>query len=235
MKKWSGISAAVLAAAMMLSGCGYLQAAPTHAAPTENRMLSTAKATKVIDGDTIKVELEGKEETVRMILVDTPETAHPNKPRQPFGPEAASFTKETLEGKEVKLERDVSQRDRYGRILAYVYVDDQMFNEVLLEKGLARVSVFPPDVKYADRFREIQKKAQQAKLGIWSIEDYASDKGYDDSKARISAEPKPSSRNEVLFYAKCAEVRAAGKAPLHRGDPGYRSGLDGDGDGIACE
>lgn len=234
MKKWSGISAMVLASAIMISGCGNLQAASNPAAPVENKILSTAKVTKVVDGDTIKVEMEGKEETVRMILVDTPETVHPNKPKQPFGSEASALTKETLQGKEVKLESDVSQRDRYGRILAYVYVDDQMFNEILLEKGLARVSVFPPDVKYVDRFREIQKKAQKAKLGIWSIEDYASDKGYDDSKAQTSAEPKPS-RNEEVYYAKCAEVRTAGKAPLHRGDPGYRSALDGDGDGVACE
>ncbi|ALS21468.1 MULTISPECIES: thermonuclease family protein [Paenibacillus] len=234
MKKWSGISAMVLAAAIIISGCGNLQAASTPASPAENKIFSTAKVTGVVDGDTIKVELEGKEETVRMILVDTPETVHPNKPVQPFGPEASALAKKTLEGKEVKLERDVSQRDRYGRILAYVYVDDQMFNEVLLEKGLARVSVFPPDVKYVDRFREIQKKAQKARLGIWSIEDYASDHGYDDNKAQISSEPQPS-RNEEVYYGKCAEVQAAGKAPLHRGDPGYRSGLDRDGDGIACE
>ncbi|MBP1156184.1 MULTISPECIES: thermonuclease family protein [unclassified Paenibacillus] len=236
MKKWSRMSALVLTAAIMISGCGNSQAASTSAAsaPVENKMLFTAKVTRVVDGDTIKIEMEGKEETVRMIMVDTPETVHPSKPMQPFGPEASALAKETLEGKEVRLELDVSERDRYGRILAYVYVNDRMFNEVLLEKGLARVSVFPPDVKHADRFREIQKEAQKAKLGIWSIEDYVSDKGYDDSTAPVPTKPK-ASQNEDVYYAKCAEVRAAGKAPLHRGDPGYRSGLDRDGDGIACE
>ena len=176
-----------------------------------------------------------------MVLVDTPETVHPGKPKQPFGSEASAFAKETLEGKKVRLESDVSGRDRYGRILAYVYINDRMFNEMLLEKGLARVAVYPPDVKYVDRFRELQQKARKAKLGIWSIEDYASDNGYDDSKApkteadgTPSEEPKRSPKEEV-YYGKCADVQAAGKAPLHRGDPGYRSGLDRDGDGIACE
>lgn len=237
MKKWSRMSAMVLAAAIMISGCGgHSQATSTSAAsaPGENRMLYTAKVTKVVDGDTIKIEKEGLEETVRMIMVDTPETVHPGKPTQPFGPEASAFAKEMLEGKEVKLERDVSERDRYGRILAYVYVNDRMFNEVLLEKGLARVSAFPPDVKHVDRFRQIQNEAQKAKLGIWSIEDYVTEKRYDDSTVQVPPEPN-ASQNQDVYYAKCAEVRAAGKAPLHRGDPGYRSGLDRDGDGIACE
>ncbi len=93
LKKWSGISAMVLAAAIIISGCGNLQAASTPASPAENKIFSTAKVTGVVDGDTIKVELEGKEETVRMILVDTPETVHPNKPVQPFGPEASALAK----------------------------------------------------------------------------------------------------------------------------------------------
>jgi len=102
-----------------------------------------ATVVRVVDGDTLKATVDGKEETVRLILVDTPETVHPSKPVQPFGPEASEFAKKTLEGKEVELELDVSERDQYGRILAYVWIGDKMFNEMLLEKGLARVSVFP--------------------------------------------------------------------------------------------
>ncbi len=137
------------------------------------------KVMNVVDGDTIDIQFEnGKEERVRLVLVDTPETKHPTKPVQPFGPEASAFTKEMLTGKNVQVELDVQERDQYGRILAYVYIDGKMFNELLLEKGLARVAVFPPNTRYVDEFYAIQKKAQEAKLGIWSIEDYVTDNGY---------------------------------------------------------
>jgi micrococcal nuclease len=222
-------------------------------APADDKKLIEAKVIRVVDGDTLEVTIGGKKETVRMILVDTPETKKPNTPVQPFGPEASAFTKETLEGKDVKLERDVSERDQYKRLLYYVYLGDKMFNEMLLEKGLARVAVYPPDVKYVDQFREIQKEAQEAKLGIWSIENYATDKGYDDSKAKKedipidmnakfethkpapAVTPKETPAASSVHYNNCTEVKKAGKAPLHRGDPGYASKLDRDHDGIACE
>ncbi|QZT35497.1 thermonuclease family protein [Caldalkalibacillus thermarum TA2.A1] len=133
-----------------------------------------AFVTRVVDGDTFVAEINGQEERIRLILVDAPESIHPSKPVEPFGPEASEFAKEMLEGKEVHLELDVSERDRYGRVLAYVWIGDRMFNEMLLEKGLARVAVFPPNVKYVDRFRQIEKEAQRKGIGIWSIEDYAS-------------------------------------------------------------
>jgi micrococcal nuclease len=205
-----------------------------------------AKVTRVVDGDTLEVTISGKKETIRMILVDTPETKKPNTPIQPFGEEASAFTKETLEGKDVKLERDVSERDQYKRLLYYVYLGDKSFNEMLLEKGLARVAVYPPDVKYVDQFREKQKKAQEAKLGIWSIENYATDKGYDESKTKkesVAEKPKqveppkpaPTPAASNVHYNNCTEVKKAGKAPIRRGEPGYSSKLDRDNDGIACE
>jgi len=132
-----------------------------------------AHVVRVVDGDTFEAIIDGREETVRLILVDTPETVHPSKPVEPFGPEASQYAKETLEGKDVRLELDVSERDQYGRVLAYVWIGDRMFNEMLLEKGLARVAVFPPDVKYVDRFREIEKEAKRKGIGIWSVENYA--------------------------------------------------------------
>jgi len=132
-----------------------------------------AHVVRVVDGDTFEAIIDGREETVRLILVDTPETVHPSKPVEPFGPEASQYAKETLEGKDVRLELDVSERDQYGRVLAYVWIGDRMFNEMLLEKGLARVAVFPPNVKYVDRFREIEKEAKRKGIGIWSVENYA--------------------------------------------------------------
>jgi micrococcal nuclease len=140
--------------------------------PDSNMKYIDALVTNVVDGDTIHVLIHNKKETVRFVLVNTPETKHPNKPIEPYGPEASQFVKDLLEGKEVKLEQDVSATDRYGRLLMYVWLNDRMVNEILLEKGLARVAVFPPNVKYVEPFRAVQKKAQEAKLGIWSLENY---------------------------------------------------------------
>jgi len=239
--------ASIIALAIVISGCtkqaGEHEAKPVLAPRAAADSKIAATVNRVIDGDTIEVLIGQKKETVRMILVDTPETKHPTKPVQPFGPEASAYTKKTLEGKQVKLEKDVSDRDQYGRLLRYVWLDDQMVNEMLLEKGLARLAIFPPDVKYVDHFRDLQKKAQQAGIGIWSIEDYAKSDGYHPEvvkKAESTGGPEPrptqdASSEATISYPNCTAVRAAGKAPLHRGDPGYSSKLDGDHDGVACE
>lgn len=141
---------------------------------------SEAEVLSVTDGDTFKVKFaDGSVEKVRLLLIDTPETKRANTPVQPFGPEASEFLTELLTGEKVRLELDKSERDQYGRILAYVYLGDEMVNELLIAEGLARVAVYPPDVKYVDRFRGIENKAKSAKLGIWSIENYVTDRGYD--------------------------------------------------------
>jgi micrococcal nuclease len=147
----------------------------------DNKQLLNASIIKNIDGDTIDINLEGKEEKVRMLCVDTPETHHPRLGVQPFGPEASDFTKKTLYvGRKVQVELGIGGgRDKYGRLLAYIYVDGKMFNEMLLEKGLARVAyIYAPNTKYVDEFYAIQKQAQQKGIGIWSIENYAKEDGY---------------------------------------------------------
>jgi micrococcal nuclease len=153
---------------------------PQDAQESSSESFIEAEVVKVIDGDTVKVTTEGREETLRLLLVDTPETVHPNKPVQPFGPEASRFAKDTLSGKKVELELDVGERDKYGRLLVYLHVDGKMFNEMLIEKGLARVGyVYAPNTKHVDRFYELQKQAQQSEIGIWSIENYAAeDEGF---------------------------------------------------------
>ena len=138
-----------------------------------------AAVISVVDGDTIKVKLDnGNEERVRMTLVDTPETKHPDMAIQPLGEEAAAFTESHLAGKNVKMELDVQERDQYGRLLAYVWLGEQLFNQLLVERGLARVAVFPPNTKYVDEFRSAQVKAEAKGIGIWSIENYVQDNGY---------------------------------------------------------
>jgi micrococcal nuclease len=130
--------------------------------------------TKVVDGDTIKVNINGQEETIRLLLIDTPETVHPHKPVQPYGPEASAFIKQLLDGKKVRLELGISERDKYGRLLAYVYTENgKMVNKLLLEEGLARVAyIYQPNTKYLEELQAIQKKAQELNKGIWSIENY---------------------------------------------------------------
>lgn len=136
--------------------------------------------THVVDGDTIDVKLNGKEETVRFLLVDTPETVHPQKPIQPFGPKAHQFMVDLLKGEKVKLKIGKDPRGKYDRLLAYVYTKDgKMVNELLLRKGLARVAyVYPPDTKYVEAFRNIEKDAREDNRGIWSIEGYVTDHGF---------------------------------------------------------
>ncbi|WP_249597870.1 thermonuclease family protein [Peribacillus frigoritolerans] len=154
----------------------------------------TAEVIKVIDGDTVKIKMtNGNEETVRLLLIDTPETVHPSKPVQPLGPEASKFAKELMpSGSKVEVETGIGERDKYGRLLAYFYVDGKMVNKLLLEKGLARVAyVYAPNTKYLDELENIQKQAQQDEIGIWSIENYATSKGFDDSKSKEASVEKP--------------------------------------------
>jgi len=142
---------------------------PTESA-TPTTGLVEAQVTHVVDGDTIEVLVGGVEYRVRYIGVDTPETKHPTRGVEPFGPEASRANSELVEGKAVLLEKDVSETDQYGRLLRYVYVGELMVNEELLRRGLARIATFPPDVKYVDRFLEIQRAAQEAELGMWGGE-----------------------------------------------------------------
>lgn len=128
-----------------------------------------ATVVRVVDGDTLVVRADGREETVRLIGVDTPETVHPTIGAQPGGPEASAFTKHLLPpGTRVTLELDVQQRDRYGRLLAYVYLPDgRMLNAELLRTGLAQLLTIPPNVRYVDLFVRLQREAREAGRGLW--------------------------------------------------------------------
>ena len=120
-----------------------------------------------IDGDTIVVEIEGKEEKVRLIGVETPETVHPSKPVEYFGKEASEFTKNVVEGKKVRLEYDWQTRDKYGRLLAYVYLEDGTFlNAEIIKKGYGFAYTKYP-FKYLDEFRKFEREARENKSGLW--------------------------------------------------------------------
>jgi len=120
--------------------------------------------TKVIDGDTI--EIEGGQR-IRYIGIDTPETVNPNSPVECFGKEASNKNKELIEGKMIKLEKDVSETDRYGRLLRYVWIGDVFVNDYLVKEGYANSSSYPPDVKYQDQFRASETDARNDNKGLW--------------------------------------------------------------------
>lgn len=125
----------------------------------------TYLVTRVIDGDTI--EIEGGQH-VRYIGIDTPETVDPRKPVQCFGVEASNKNKELVSGKRVRLEKDVSETDQYGRLLRYVYVGDTFVNLELIKQGYAHASSYPPDVKYQNQFTDAQRQAKEQNRGLWS-------------------------------------------------------------------
>ena len=128
------------------------------------------RVVRVADGDTLTVKFaDGEEETIRLLDVDTPETVHPNRPRECFGAQASDFTKR-LKGQRVGIEE--KGRDRYGRLLAYVWTEaeegGQLWNVRLLEQGLAVYNDYGNPGQYADRTRAVAEQAMLAGVGLWS-------------------------------------------------------------------
>jgi micrococcal nuclease len=125
--------------------------------------------TRVVDGDTIEVRLDGRSEDVRLIGVDTPETVKPDTPVQCFGERASHFTKRRLTGRRVRLVFGVERRDVYGRLLAYVYLHGRFFNPILVRRGLARSLTISPNDRFAPRFRRLELAAARAGRGLWGV------------------------------------------------------------------
>jgi micrococcal nuclease len=121
----------------------------------------------VLDGDTIVVQRDGSRETIRMLGVDTPETHHPTKPVECYGPEASAYTARRLLGKWVRLERDVDTHDDFGRRLAYVYVDGERYDDELLRLGYARLLVIEPNRLYARTLLDEELAAKRRGVGLW--------------------------------------------------------------------
>ncbi|MEW6613985.1 MAG: thermonuclease family protein [Thermodesulfobacteriota bacterium] len=123
--------------------------------------------TRVVDGDTIVVEIDGTHEKIRLIGVDTPETVHPLKPVEYYGKEASEFTKNMVVGKQVRLEYNWQKRDKYGRLLAYVFLTDGTFvNAEIVKQGYGHAYTRFP-FKYLDEFRKYEKEAREKGLGLW--------------------------------------------------------------------
>lgn len=136
--------------------------------PAESLGEGTYAVARVVDGDTLALANKSR---VRLIGVDTPETVKRNHPVEPFGPEASEFTRRFVArgNWSVRLEFDRERKDKYGRFLAYVWVDDQMLNEELVRAGLARVETqYHYAAAMKKRFRAAEAEAKAAKRGIWS-------------------------------------------------------------------
>jgi micrococcal nuclease len=128
---------------------------------------TAARVVEVIDGDTIRLE-DGS--TVRVLGLDAPETRHPDlRGPQPFGVEAAERLRELVQGRTVRLERDISDRDHYGRLLRHVWIDRSLVAEVLVREGLAHPMSIPPDRKHVHRLRAAEEEARDASIGLWSV------------------------------------------------------------------
>lgn len=144
--------------------------------PSSSKMLKNdshkdiAKVMRIVDADTIEVNVNEDMVDVRLLLVDCPETVHPKGLTEKFGVEASAFAKKILTGKQVQLEYDGPKWDHYGRILAYMWVDGKLFNQMLLEEGFAHIAyVYNPPYKYYDLLARAQDKAKIRKKGIWGI------------------------------------------------------------------
>jgi micrococcal nuclease len=229
-----------LRAALLLFSCVFCAVIP---AAGEKPELVPAQVLRVVDGDTIKVRADGFEGAVRLIGVNTPETKHPSKGVEPYGPEAAAYTKKILDGRRVFLEFDAQRLDRYRRVLAYVWLSEpkddspqevqkRMFNAHLLFDGYAQVMSIPPNVKYQDVFLALQREAREANRGLWGLQGGAQQK---EKKTEVSSAtyignvkskvfhlptcntlPKEANR---VYFATREEALAAGYRPCKRCKP----------------
>jgi micrococcal nuclease len=156
---------------------------PSSTLPQSTQTGQTAfeavKVVRTVDGDTIEASLiNGNTEKIRLIGINTPESTTRH---EPYGSEASTYTKQSLTGKTIYIEKDVSNRDKYGRLLRIVWLENpgtidessirsKMFNAILVLNGYAQVSTYPPDVKYSDYFTKFTKEAREAGIGLWSLE-----------------------------------------------------------------
>lgn len=186
----------VLLPALLAAGCSATRNVAADVDPARWTVplpeeLVPARVVRTVDGDTVvvafkpgeRVEQRGDklylvlagekmevaaEERVRLIGINAPEIAHDSRPAEFFGREAAAFVRQRLRGREVKLAFDVQKRDKYGRILAYVFHEGGLFNAELVARGYAEIMTVPPNVRYVDLLRELQREARTAGRGLWS-------------------------------------------------------------------
>lgn len=204
--------------------------------------------TEVIDGDTFKVLIDGKSETVRLIAVDTPELSHPQKPVQCFADEAKKYLVSMIQGKNIKLENEPkdNDRDRYGRLLRYVYLEDGTnINNALVKNGYAFEQTYVEGYKYQELFKTSQKEAEGKKAGLWNPNTCNGDTSSKPLKPDTNITVPPpiytpavegsSTRSYSCDCSKsCTKITTCEEAKYQLDICGC-SVRDGDDDGIPCE
>lgn len=247
MRKIIHITTWLIIALFLISACGTVS---TVNQESDRKATTTSGTTdkvevsliRIVDGDTIKVNYNGQEETVRYLLVDTPETKAPNKCVQPYGKDASKRNEELVtDAEKLELEFDVGGRtDKYGRLLAYVYADGVSVQQTLLEEGLARVAyVYPPNTRYLDTFEEAEAAAKKDDEAVWQENGYVTDSGFDgcatSQDTDTSETPVDSSSNESTQFANCTELRKTYPDGVPSTHPAYQRKFDRDKDDYACE
>lgn len=195
----------------------------------------TFKVAHVVDGDTIKLD---NGQVVRYIGIDTPETVDPRKPVQCFGKEASDKNRELVEGKEVRLEKDISEKDKYGRILRYVYIGDTFINDYLVRQGYAHSYSYPPDIKHQDQFKQAEEEARNNKRGLWADNACKTETTTITPTPTTTTSSSSSNSSSAGAYAcncskTCAQMNCA-EAQYQLKSCGC-SKRDADKDGVACD
>lgn len=212
--------------------------------------LTAVELYRVVDGDTVHViDSDNNLLKLRLLLIDTPETVHPNKPVEQFGPEASARMTELMSNADdLHIEYDEGeQTDHYGRHLVYLYADGESVHEVLLEEGLARVGYIYEQQRYLAEFREKEQYAKINQLGIWSIPGYVNEGGEgfnseEEEEAVVETVPESNVNQSTAAdsggsynFANCTELRTEFPSGVASNHPAYQSKMDRDNDDWACE
>lgn len=227
-----------------------IQAETAVQEPQNEPLEQLYSVSSVVDGDTVQVEIDGKEETLRLIGINTPETVDPRKPVECFGKEASNKAKELLTGKSVQLEADSTQgeRDKYNRLLRYVILGDGTnFNKKMIEDGYAYEYTYNTPYKYQAEFKEAQKKAQEEKRGLWAEDTCNGELNFSQTKTTTetnqSASPSIPAVSQSVSTSSgftcsgkktCGQMVNCEEAYFYLNNCGVGS-LDRDKDGIPCE
>ncbi len=216
-----------------------ISATPSISSSTLPVIAGLNRVIKVIDGDTIDVDINGKKETLRLIGMDTPETVDPRKPVQCFGQEASNKAKEVLSGKMVRLEADATQgeRDKYKRLLRYVFLEDGTnFNKFMIAEGYAHEYTYRSPYKYQKEFKEAQVSAQKEKKGLWAdnVCSGSASTSIQPSLTVSQAANIPNGKYECNCGKTCSKISTCEEAYYQLQNCGC-SARDSDGDGVPCE
>jgi micrococcal nuclease len=169
MKSRPGVGSLLLLALafwLLIQGCGSDGGSTGDAGPPAGSSVM-ARVVRVVDGDTIVARVDGRDEYVRYIGMDTPETVKPDTPVQCFGPQASDENHRLVEGRTVRLTFDREVRDDYGRLLAYVHVGKEFINAELVRDGFARTLPIAPNTSHAGEFQRLASRAAKAGRGLW--------------------------------------------------------------------